>query len=114
MTELKRYAIINETDAPQPNMVVQWIHGRGYCYLDRSKREFDGMQGWGEVTDIREFGFSFAEDIDGMVRFYRNDLAPTATYHDGVPRRWQSERDSFEWRILKLKDTVRKIERDNT
>ena len=103
-----RYAIINDTDAPQPNMVVQWVRGRGYCYLDRSKSRHDGMQG-AEATDVCEFGFSYAEDIDGVVRFYKNELTPTATYRDGAPRSWQSRAESFEWRVLKLKDVARRI-----
>lgn len=44
----------------------------------------------------------------------RNDIPPTATYRDGEPRPWQSrQRDkdlqSFEWRVLNLKDVARVI-----
>src|ERR1700694_5679145 len=84
-----RYAIINDTDASQQNMVVQFVRGCGYCYLDRTKASFDGMIG-DEATDVRAFGFTWAENKDGTVTFYRNDIPPTATYHDGEPRPCQS------------------------
>lgn len=113
MVEQPRYAIINDVDAPQPDMVVQFVRGRGYCYLDRTKARFDGMHGE-EATDIRAFGFSWAENPDGTVSFYRNDVEPTATYRDGEPRQWQSRQrhkdfQSFEWRVLKLKDVAKQI-----
>jgi hypothetical protein len=96
-----KYVIINETDAPEPSMVCQWVAGMGYCYMDRSglRPEHDGMQG-AEATSINAFGFVCVEDRDGMVRFYRTDKPPTATYRDGEPRPWQSKQDSFEFRRL--------------
>lgn len=103
-----RYAIINDIDAPEPRNVVQLVDRRGYCYLDGTKRCYDGMTGT-DATDVRAFGFSFAEDTDGMVRFYRNELVPTAKYRDGEPRAWQSLQHSFEWRILTPKNVGRKI-----
>lgn len=95
-----KYAIINDTDAPHPNMVVQWVPNVGYCYMNRTLSRHDGMQG-SEATDIRAFGFSWAEDPDGVTRFYRNTLDPTATYSDGEPRLWQPRSDFFEWRMIK-------------
>lgn len=95
-----KYVIINDTDAPQPAMVAQLVPGVGYCYLDRKKSSFDGMKGH-EATNVEDFGFTWAENADGTVSFYRNDRDPTATYHDGEPRRWQSRAVSFEWRVLK-------------
>jgi hypothetical protein len=96
-----KYVIINDTDAPEPRMVCQWVPGVGYCYLDRSgtKPDHDGMQGI-EATPIEAFGFSYAEDSDGFVRFYRADRPVTATYQDGEPRRWQSRVNGFEYRRI--------------
>lgn len=56
-----------------------------------------------EATDVRAFGFSWAEHQDGTVIFYRNELEPTATYGDGEPRRWQSPERSFGFRVLKVR-----------
>lgn len=97
-----RYVIINDTDAPEPRMVCQWVPRIGYCYMDRSrnKADFDGMRG-DRSTPIEAFGFSVAEDADGMVRFYQSDRPVTATYYDGKPRKWQSYQTFFEWRQLK-------------
>lgn len=96
-----KYVIINETDAPIPSMVCQWVKGVGYCYMERhaTKPQHDGMRGV-EVTPVEAFGFEWAEDQDGMVRFYRSEHAPTATYADGEPRAWQSRSDKFEFRIM--------------
>lgn len=95
-----RYVIINDTDAPQPHMVCQWVPRIGYCYMDRRKADFDGMTGR-EATSIEDFGFRWAEDTDSVTRFYLSDIPPTAAYHDGEPRRWQSRIHSFEWNTLK-------------
>jgi len=99
-----KYVIINDTDSPTPEMVCQWVKSIGYCYMDRrgSKPEFDGMQG-AEATPVEAFGFVWAEDTDGVTRFYRSDLTPTAVYQDGEPRRWQGRADGFEFRTLKAK-----------
>lgn len=105
MTERPRYVIINDIDAPQPNMVAQYVTGTGYCYLDRRNARFDGMRGH-EAIDVRKFGFSWVEDTDGVVRFYRNELAPTATYSDGESRRWKASGDFFEWPMIKAKARV--------
>jgi hypothetical protein len=100
--EPAKYVIINDTDSPQPSMVCQWVRGVGYCYMDRRGRkgDFDGMRG-AEATPIEKFGFSVAEDRDGVARFYKTDRPITTTYRDGLPRRWQSPSTFFEWRILK-------------
>ena len=97
-----KYVIINDCDAPQPAMVCQLVKGIGYCYLDRrgTKPEHDGMTGT-EATSVEAFGFRWAEDPDGMVRFYLSDQPVTATYSDGEPRRWQSRDYGFEFRVLK-------------
>ena len=97
-----KYVIINDTDVPASHMVCQWIRGIGYCYLDRSgtKPDHDGMQGI-EATPIEAFGFSWVEDRDGYVRFYRADRPVTATYQDGELRRWQSRANGFEHQRLK-------------
>jgi hypothetical protein len=97
-----RYVILNDYDAPQPGMVCQWVPRIGYCYMDRrgNKADFDGMRGT-EATPVEAFGFRWAEDRDGMTRFYLSDIPPTASYRDGEPRRWQSSVESFEWRTLK-------------
>lgn len=96
-----RYVIINEIDAPEPRMVCQWVPGIGYCYLDRrgTKPDHDGMIG-AEATPVEAFGFAWAENPDGTVSFYRSERPVTATYRDGVPRRWQHHADSFEFRRL--------------
>ncbi len=101
-TSKPRYAIINDCDAPQPRMVCQWVPGVGYCYMDRreNKADFDGMRGT-EATKIEEFGFRWAEDPDGVTRFYLSGIPPTASYRDGESRKWQSSVVSFEWRTLK-------------
>jgi hypothetical protein len=101
-----KYVIINDIDQPCPNMVCQWVPHIGYCYLNRGHARFDGMRGH-ESTDVREFGFSWAENRDGTVSFYRNELEPTATYRDGEPRPWQSRMQSFEWRVLSKGVVVR-------
>ena len=97
-----RYVIINDCDAPQPRMVCQLVPGIGYCYMDRreNKPDFDGMRGL-EATPIESFGFRWAEDTDGMTRFYLSDVPATAVYSDGYPRNWQSSVEFFEWRTLK-------------
>ena len=96
-----RYAIINDCDAPRPEMVCQWVAGVGYCYLDRrgTKPDHDGMTG-AEATPVEAFGFVWAENPDGTVSFYRSERPATATYRDGVPRRWQSRAEAFEHRRL--------------
>lgn len=97
MTSAKpRYVIINDCDAPQPNMVCQWVENVGYCYLDRSsgKPQHDGMQGF-EATPVEAFGFSWTEGGDGTVSFRRSTAPVTATYNDGEPRRWQHRSDGF-------------------
>lgn len=98
-----RYAIINDCDAPRPEMVCQWVPGVGYCYLDRrgTKPDHDGMKG-AEATPVEAFGLVWAENPDGTVSFYRSERPATATYRDGVPRRWQHRDDSFEHRQLKV------------
>jgi len=102
MADRARYVIINDIDAPEPNMVCQWVPGIGYCYLDRrnGKPRHDGMRG-AEATPIEAFGFEWAEDRDGMVRFYQAERPVTATYRDGEPRRWQSRTTFFEYRRIK-------------
>ena len=101
-----RYVIINDIDAPEPRMVCQWLPGVGYCYLDRSrgKPRHDGMMGR-EATPIEAFGWTWAEDEDNgsWSRFYRTDKPSTATYWDGLPRRWQHDGDYFEFKRLKTK-----------
>lgn len=108
-TTKPRYVIINDTDAPEPRMVCQWVPGIGYCYMDRrnNKADFDGMSGR-EAMPIEAFGFSVAEDTDGFARFYLSERPVTATYHDGDPRRWQSHQTFFEWRQLKAA-AIRKV-----
>jgi hypothetical protein len=109
VVEKPLYAIINDTDAPEPRMVCQWMPGVGYCYLDRGrgKPDFDGMPG-AKATSVEEFGFVCADNADGTVSFYRSDRPVTATYDDGEPRQWQHHRDSFEFRKLTARD-VKKV-----
>lgn len=97
-----KYVIINDYDAPQPSMVCGWVPGVGYCYLERlgTKPSHDGMKG-AEATPIEAFGFEWAEDTDGWVRFYQAERPVTATYRDGEPRQWQSRKTFFEFRQLK-------------
>lgn len=101
-----RYVIINDFDAPQPDMVCQWVPGVGYCYLDRrgNKPSFDGMRG-AEAVPVETFGWAWAEDEDGgsWVRFYRTEEGSTASYQDGSPRRWQNNASYFEFKRLKTK-----------
>lgn len=101
-----KYVIINDIDAPQPNLVCQWVPGTGYCYLDRrdAKPRHDGMIGT-EATPVEAFGWAIAEDEDGgsWVRFYRTERPSTATYRDGEPRQWQHRGDYFEYKRLSLK-----------
>lgn len=96
-----KFAIINYTDAPQPDMVCQFMPGIGYCYLDRKKASYDGMIS-ADVTSVDEFGFVWTINRDGTVSFYRSSPS-FATYHDGKPRQWQGTDDSFEFRRLVLK-----------
>lgn len=95
-----RFVIINDTDAPEPRNVCQWVPARGYCYLDRSrgKPEFDGMKG-GSATAIEAFGFTWSEGA-GRVRFCRDGATRTAAYQDGQPRDWQSEFEMFDFPLL--------------
>lgn len=96
-----RYVIINDCDQPKPDMVCQWVPGIGYCYLDRrgTKPDHDGMTGR-EATSLEAFGFVWTDNPDGTVSFYRSERPVTATYRDGVKRRWQHHADSFEFRRL--------------
>lgn len=99
-----KYVIINDYDAPEPNMICQWVPGKGYCYLDRCKPKprHDGMSG-NAATSLSAFGFKWSEGDGGIVSFYLADDPPlpvTATYHDGEPRRWQSALTYFEHRML--------------
>ena len=105
-TSRPRYVIIDDIDAPEPRMVCQWVPGIGYCYLDRKRNKpaHDGMSGI-RATPIEDFGWTWAEDEDGgsWVRFYRTERPVTATYPDGVLRRWQHPADYFEFKRLSLK-----------
>jgi hypothetical protein len=101
-----KYVIINDTDAPEPKMVCQWMPDVGYCYLDRTngKRRHDGMIG-SEAVSIEAFGWTWSEEKDNgelLVKFMRTNKS-TATYPDGVPRDWQHHADSFEFKTLKSK-----------
>lgn len=98
-----KYVIISEYDAPRSFMVCQWVGGIGYCYLDRSnpvKKAFDGLGG-SHATSVRAFGWEWAEDTDGYVRFYRTDAPPSATYSDLEPRPWQGGESFFEFPMLR-------------
>ena len=90
-----KYVIINDCDAPEWRMVCQWVPEVGYCYMDRSKSFFDGMEG-GDAMPVDAFGVLWMEGADGMTRFYPFGLNATAAYPDGAPRRWQGAR-KFEW-----------------
>ena len=94
-----KYAIVSEFDAPTISLVCQWVPGIGYCYLDRRKKQYDGMAGH-KATSIEAFGFVWSETPDGTVQFSRSEAPATATYRDGAPRRWQSLSDSFQWPII--------------
>jgi hypothetical protein len=96
-----QYVIINDCDSPEPKMVCQWVHGVGYCYLDRkgTKPDHDGMLG-AKATPVDAFGFLWADNPDGTVSFYLSDRPVTALYWDGEPRRWQHRAESFEFRRL--------------
>ena len=97
-----RYVIINDFDAPDERMVCQWVDGVGYCYLNRSgsKPRHDGMRACRTTTPIEAFGFVHSDNPDGTVSFYRTTRAPTATYPDGEPRRWQGRLECFEYERL--------------
>lgn len=101
VSERYKYVIMNDTDAPQPNMVCQWVEGVGYCYLDRTnnKPRHDGMRG-SEATPVTTFGVGWVEG-KGMVQFYVTHPS-FARYPDGMPRRWQSDVREFSWPILTL------------
>lgn len=101
MDQRPKYVIINDTDAPEPRMVCQWVPGIGYCYLDRRdhKSDYDGMRGT-EATPVEQFGFAWTDNPDGSVSFYLSDKPATATYQDGEPRHWQSGTTRFEYRRL--------------
>jgi hypothetical protein len=97
-----KYVIINETDAPEPAMVCQWVSGIGYCYLDRRepKPRYDGMSG-DAATPIEAFGFAWTEEkADGTVFIFWSGAPVTATYSDGRLRRWQSDIVMFTHRQL--------------
>lgn len=95
-----KYVIINDIDAPSFPMVCQFVPHVGYCYLDRTgtKPRYDGMTGR-EATAVEDFGIAWTDNDDGTVSFYVSDRAPTATYTDGAPRRWQGAA-SAEYRRL--------------
>jgi len=99
MSDRHKYVILNDTDAPQPNMVCQWVEGIGYCYLDRThnKPDFDGMTG-SEATPVTTFGIQWIE-TDGEVDFWVMGRS-FARYTDGIPRKWQSSAPNFSWPIL--------------
>lgn len=96
-----KYVIIDEFDAPEPAMVCQWVPNVGYCYLNRSgtKPRRDGMTG-ANATPIEAFGFDWRETGKGTVCFEMTSRPSTATYFDGMPRRWQSTAFFFEYRRL--------------
>lgn len=104
-----KYVIINDFDAPQPNMVCQWVEGVGYCYLDRTrlKPRYDGMVGT-EASEVGAFGFCWEEKADGIVAFHRTDLGSVAVYRDGEYRRWCDSRDEFDHRQLTRADVKAK------
>lgn len=110
MAETPKYVIIGDFDAPQPNMVCQWVPGTGYCYLDQkgSKSNHDGMTG-SEATPIEAFGFIWANNRDSTVSFYRSAQPCTATYKDGEPRRWQHSADKFTHKRLTKSGLAKKI-----
>lgn len=85
-----KYAIINTTDAPKKDLIVEYINSVGYCYMARKympyKMAFDGMSAR-RPTAIEDFGFTVIE------REYQTDFerhGPSiATYEDGKIRDWQ-------------------------
>ena len=92
-----KYVIIDEFDAPEPEMVCQMVDGVGYCYLDRrgTKPSHDGMKG-SRATPVERFGFAIGENANGTVTFYPTGQEIVAQYSDGVPRKWQSPMRAFE------------------
>ena len=98
-TVTPKYVIISDCDRPEPAMVCQWVFNVGYCYLDRSdvKKRHDGMDG-SEATSLVE-----TTGKSPMVRFYRTEPLRTATYRDGVRRRWQHDATFFQCKLLALK-----------
>ncbi len=106
--EPPKYVIVSEADAPHPDMVCQWVPGVGYCYLDRTsnKTRHDGMAGT-EATPVEAFSIDWVES-DRIVVFYKTDKPPTATYRDGLPRRWHSSFHLFVRRRLTAKDVKKK------
>lgn len=109
MTEPAKYVIVSDYDAPQPDMVCQWVPAKRYCYLDRTRNKpnHDGMIG-DEATPIEAFGFIWANNRDGTVSFYRTVQPCTATYRDGVARRWQHPADKSTHKRLH-KGSFRKV-----
>lgn len=100
MADQPKYAIVNEFDAPQPSLVAQWVPGKGYCYLDRSKSMHDGMMGT-RPTAIEDFGFEVIEHPDGSVTFNKTRHS-RATYASGGTRVWQSYIGEFTHQRLEV------------
>lgn len=100
-----KYAIINDADKPEPNLVVEYVEGVGYCYMTRSlapyKMRYDGMGPRPSTTSMKAFGFDIVE------REFQVDFAmvlpSTATYPDGSPRQWQSHLTAFSLPRVDLK-----------
>lgn len=92
-----RFAIVNDSDAPNKTMVAQYIDGLGYCYMDRHgenkyKRRYDGMQAR-RPTSMEDFGFE-VEALEFQVNFQRTGPS-RAVYNDGRPREWQDRNVKF-------------------
>jgi hypothetical protein len=100
---LLKYFIVNDMDRPNKRCVTVKLKEGYFCYLDRSFKEYDGMNP-NKPTPLEEFGFDIKEE-DGAI-FFKRVKESTAKYKDGKCRPWQGE-DEFSHQVL-VKNTFKK------
>lgn len=91
MTEKPKYAIINDTDRPCRDLIVECIDGK-YYYMsrayDKNKHGYDGMD-QPFPTNMADFGFDIVENMEKKTVTFVNNRNGKARYRDGKPRAWQ-------------------------
>jgi hypothetical protein len=94
---LPKYAIFDDCDAPERKMIVELI-GDKYRYMVPTvgwkRRMMTPGTGKYKPTDIKEFGFLTNETAHSVI--FTRVAESTATYPDGVPRKWHDRYNGAE------------------
>jgi hypothetical protein len=95
-----KFYIVNDLDKPHPPLVAYETLEGNLNYLDRSKKQYDGMEK-DRATSIEDFGFE-VRFLDNVVIFQQCGKS-IAAYADGRPREWQGGR-MFARSVENIKD----------